>query len=397
MCLPMKKQLFSDLERYLRIVASFVFFCFFYAFPRKKNRWVFGAWFGKQASDNPRALFDFVQKNYPEIELIWVTDEKSCELPKCRIVKRNTLKGVYYASTASVAVFNQGFIDFCRFNVLGDCYKVQLWHGVPWKKIMFDAEPVPRTCINKFMMRMVYRLYESSVYIAPSDLYANQAKSAFHTEDGKILRVGQPRNEMLYDSLFCLKAKKSIQRECNVEPNKKIVAYMPTFRDYNDYVNSFAETQRQKNIEELAKQYDFVLIEKSHYANSKNINDKEFKSVFIRPNINAQLLLAGADLLITDYSSCFFDFLIRDKPIIHYVYDYDYYKNQDRGLYYDIDDVAAGSVAYDFNQLLHFLKLNLQNPEFEQERRCLCRKKFLPYETKDSSRIIVNRILKDLE
>lgn len=393
----MKGLSYPILERYLRIIVSYTIFVVFRVVPRKKNRWVFGSWFGKRASDNPRALFDFVQKNFPEIEMVWVTNEKSLDLPKCKIVKRNSFKGIFYASTASVAVFNQGFVDFCRFNVLGNSYKVQLWHGVPWKKIMFDAEPVPRMFIEKLMMKMVYRLYDSDVYITPSDLYANQAKSAFHTGFGKILKVGQPRNEVLFDNQFCIEAKKYLQQECNVGVDKKIVAYMPTFRDNNDYVESFSKLEKQKDIERLASQYDFVLIEKSHYVKSNNVTENDFKSVVVRPDIDAQLLLAGADLLITDYSSCFFDYLIRDNPIIHYVYDYDYYKNQDRGLYYDIEDVAAGSVAYDFEQLLFFLEKNLQNPNLDRKKRKMRREKYLPYESKDNCRIIVNRILRDLK
>lgn len=393
----LKRQSFSKLERYLRIIVSYTVFVAFKVVPRKKNRWVFGSWLGKHASDNPRALFDFVQKYYPELELIWVTDDKFCDLPNCKVVRRNSFKGIFYTSTASVAVFNQGFIDFCRFNVLGGAYRVQLWHGVPWKKIMFDAEPVPKTFVEKLMMGMVYRLYDFNVYITPSDLYAAQARSAFHTVDSKILRVGQPRNEVLFDSLFCSKAKRFLQQECDVAPSKKIIVYMPTFRDNNDFVESFSKAEIRQDIERLASQNDFILIEKSHYAKSGNITKINSKSVFIRSDIESQLLLAGADLLITDYSSCFFDFLLRDKPVIHYVYDYDYYKNQDRGLYYGIEDVAAGSVAYDFEQLLFFLEKNLQNPNLDREKRKMRREKYLPYESKDNCRIIVDRILRDLK
>ena len=51
--------------------------------------------------------------------------------------------------------------------------------------------------------------------------------------------------------------------------------------------------------------------------------------------------MAASDILVTDYSSCFFDFLILDRPIIHFLYDYDYYKEKDRGLYYEKEGVIC--------------------------------------------------------
>jgi CDP-glycerol glycerophosphotransferase (TagB/SpsB family) len=63
-------------------------------------------------------------------------------------------------------------------------------------------------------------------------------------------------------------------------------------------------------------------------------------------------LLLITDILITDYSSCYFDFTLLNRPIIHFVYDYDEYKNQDRGLYYDLEDVKGGYIVYEERQLV---------------------------------------------
>ena len=68
------------------------------------------------------------------------------------------------------------------------------------------------------------------------------------------------------------------------------------------------------------------------------------------------MFLAAADMLITDYSSCFFDYLITNRPIIHYLYDYDYYVKEDRGVYYDVMDVVAGDTPKTFRIRVRYMK-----------------------------------------
>jgi CDP-glycerol glycerophosphotransferase len=114
------------------------------------------------------------------------------------------------------------------------------------------------------------------------------------------------------------------------------------------------------------------------------------------PHLDAQTLLGAADILITDYSSCFFDYMIRNKPIIHFAYDYDYYKNQDRGLYYEIGEVAAGSVAYCQQDLFRAVEDNLIS-DVEHQRREKVREKFITYESPDSCKQIMEQIQKRIK
>ena len=88
--------------------------------PKKKNRWIFGAWFGNAVSDNTKAFYDYVCSRNPKIEKIWIaTDPSKVSLPGCIVVRRNSLKSLKYILTAKVAVMNQGFGDFSAYNFLG--------------------------------------------------------------------------------------------------------------------------------------------------------------------------------------------------------------------------------------------------------------------------------------
>ena len=358
---------------------------------KKKNRWIFGAWFGNAVSDNSKAFYDYIDHHYPDIEKIWIAnDPEKVDLPGGLVVRRNSLKSLKYILTAQVAVSNQGFGDFAAINLLGGCYKVQLWHGVAWKKIVQDALPKK----NVFYRKVFNFINRYDLYISPSEAYKQVVKSAFGTREENILLCGQPRNEVLFDEKFCCSAKKYIEEKIGVS-NKRLIVYMPTFRDKTEESFSFLNEEIYEQLKVLAEAEQFVIIEKAHYKAAKKTNSSAISQsvVFNLPQEDAAVLLGAADMLITDYSSCFFDFLIRNKPIIHYVYDYEYYKNRDRGLYYDISEVAAGTIAYKPEELLKAISDNLQK-DFGKEQRELIRQRFINFERPNNSEIIMKQIVK---
>lgn len=358
--------------------------------PKKRNRWIFGAWFGNAVSDNTKAFYDYIEENFPEIERIWVaTNPSKVDLPGCKVVKRNSLSSLKYILTAKVAVMNQGFGDFAAYNFLGGALKVQLWHGVAWKRIGRDSIPNLHGLYKK-----IYQLINHyDIYIAPSRKYGESVKTAFKTDESHILYIGQPRNEKLFSEKFKEQSRKYVEDRIGIS-DKKIIAYMPTFRDKTSDVFSFHQIETNKDFRDLANQFGFIVVEKLHYrSQQKQENTEDNKLVFGIPDIDATTLLGAADVLITDYSSCFFDFLIVDKPIIHYSYDYEYYKDKDRGLYYDISEVAAGSIAENQEELISAIADNMKD-DHEKERRNKIYKEFILFESFNNCEKIYQEIVK---
>ena len=345
--------------------------------PKKKNRWIFGAWFGNAFSDNTKALYDYVEANHPEIERVWISsDPAKADLPGCKVVKRNSFSSLKYILTANVAVMNQGFGDFAAFSFLGGAYKVQLWHGVAWKKIGRDAVPH----LHGFYEKIYQLINHYDLYIAPSRKYGETLKTAFKTDDSHILYVGQPRNEVLFSKVFKNESRIKIEKKTGIS-NKRIIAYMPTFRDKTSEVFSFHKIGTDARFLEAAEKHDFIVVEKLHYKNGQRAEIADEKNrVYSFPDVDAATLLGAADLLITDYSSCFFDYLITDKPVIHFAYDYEYYKNKDRGLYYDISEVAAGTVVNNEEELIAAIDDNLRNDPGKKQRARV-REQFITFES----------------
>ena len=373
---------------YLRTIFSCFSKTFTLIIPKKKNRWVFGAWYGNSASDNSKAIYDYITLNYPDIETIWFVNKPEKYSLSGKVVKRNSLKAIYYASTAQVAIFNQGYQDFATLNLLGGCFSAQMWHGVAWKKIGHDSKNESR------FVKAIYKYAENySLYIAPSEEYKHKLSSAFFVKEDKILSVGQPRNEIFFNPDGYTANHNLVSNKLGVN-NKKIIAYLPTFRDKREKTFSFFQEGIIEKITELGKELGFIIVEKSHFVdqNRQNSYEKENDVVFGCPDVDTQQLLAGADMLITDYSSCYFDFVLTDRPIIHFIYDYDYYKNDDRGLYYSADEAAAGQCVYSEDLLFSAIDDNLRNQNKYSERRQQIRNRFLNYENINNSQIIVDEV-----
>lgn len=385
----------GKMNDFFYVMLSCITKCISFLIPKKKSRWVFGAWFGNSISDNPEAVYRYIKANHPEIETAWILRNPGQYGKEFRVFKRNSLKGLWYVMRSQVAVFNQGYMDFSTVHVLGGVKTIQLWHGVAWKKIGADARPEKVTRKEKLYYRAFDWISLYDKYIAPSELYAKHVISAFKTEENHILKVGQPRNEILFQEENCQELRQRLLENLGIstDTDQKLVVYMPTFRDTKASSFSFFDKEIFEKINNLAKELDFYILEKSHHAEKREkLSEKPGDRLVSCQKEHAEILLASADVLITDYSSCFFDFLIRDKPIIHFAYDYEYYRDQDRGLYYGIDEISAGDVVYDFKSLLDCLRKNLQYPETNARKREKIRKQFITYECVDNSRIIVEEI-----
>ena len=363
--------------------------------PKKKNRWIFGAWFGNRISDNPYAFYRYMEKNHPETELIWIGNSaEEAEKFGVNFVKRDSWKGIRMCLTAKVCVMNQSYLDVASFNWIRRSYKLQLWHGVPWKKIGEDTKDEKTGFFHRISHATYLKANRCDLYIGPCDDTAKAVLSAFRTTEEHVLKVGQPRNEILMKEEECKAARARILPELG--SFDKVIVYMPTFRDGTEECFSLAEIG-DKIIPAL-EEANAVILEKQHYVAMQRGSEAgaESERILNVKQYDSQELLAMADILVTDYSSCFFDFILRDKPMIHFLYDYDRYRKDDRGLYYDKDYVTAGCVAEDKETLASELAKILRGKDEYVDRRHLIRDRFATYESVLNSEKIYQRVSMDI-
>ncbi len=365
---------------------------------KNNNCFVFGEWFGRKSIDNCLYLANYIQDKYPEYEIIWVSDKNSdLRLLDHRIkrIVRNTPESDRIVKNASVLIMNQGLGDFSTndsFNVSGPL-KVNLWHGIAWKKIGYDGVPNSgfiRNLEHKFQIW----IRRSDLYVSPSTEVRYVLKSAFLIRDKCFVNTGLPRNLIFYSNDLMTYCKERLLSLIN-RRKAIIISYLPTFRDYHVKPFAFSDIQ-DKDFWDWIEQNDLFIVQKAHFADNGKLKSNNQRIINV-DDISAQELMAASDMLITDYSSCFFDYLLLDRPIIHYLYDYEYYKNKDRGLYYNKKDVVCGAAPETIPELIKAIKENIENPNLYHDLRMERKQKFMTYESTDSCEIIVQRIFEEME
>lgn len=376
-------------------------------YKKDKNLWVFGEWFGKRCCDNCLYLANYVAEKYPSINLVWIAKEEadlSLLNKNIKVVLMDSSEAKKVLKRASVAVMNQNINDFSENNIsyFGKTITINLWHGIPWKKIFYDYIKFDNW-FKKLGSKLQNDLLKAKYFLALSDDFKDILERSVPLKEKNIILSGYPRNSIFYDKEIVSSMKDKVIKIINQDFNKnftdiKVITYMPTFRDKTSETFSFNSVENNDKLNEILKEHNAIIVQKAHFV---NINSKDFDSgngrIFNLNNISAQELLAASDILITDYSSCFFDYLILDRPIIHYLYDYDYYVNDDRGVYYKKEDVVSGDVAQNVDELINYIDINLKSSSNNKELRSLRRQKFLKYESSDSCQELCDFIFSKLK
>lgn len=372
---------------------------------REKNVWVFGEWLGEKCCDNCLYFANYVVCNHSKIKCVWIYKEgTNLSLLDDRVerVVMDTPEANSFLKHAGAVFFTHGMGDltFDYQHLYSGALAVDFWHGVPWKKIHADMYT---NKIKRAYWKYQTRMFEGNVYLSTSDVFSRIIQSAFGCKRDSIIESGYPRNSIFYNPEELLKCRNNLIKRLSctnpsISQKTHIIAYMPTFRDKGETENMDIMIRDNETINNVLESNNAVIVKKSHFVNQHNNTSIDGSSRFVGvENISSQELLASADLLITDYSSCFFDYLVLDRPIIHFLYDYDYYSSKDRGVYYTKEQVVCGDTAFDLQQLSVLLKQNLLNPQKDHNLRVLRRNQFMTYESEQSCEVIFADITRRLE
>src|SRR5699024_2032703 len=125
--------------------------------------------------------------------------------------------------------------------------------------------------------------------------------------------------------------------------------YAPTWRDNDFYAIGRYKLNLQLDLEKMQEQLggDYIVLIRAHYLVAEHLDLTSFKGfvqdVSLYPDINELYLMS--DLLITDYSSVFFDYANLERPMIFFTYDIESYRDELRGFYFDFENEAPGPIV----------------------------------------------------
>lgn len=350
-------------------VLRLVYFFYKLTNPMNDKAVLFISFMGEQYSDNPRALYEYMisVEEYSQFSYYWVFKDPDKfkfyeKLKGVQVVRYGS--GGYYKACASAKYW----ISNARMrNELtkrkGQIY-LQTWHGTPLKKLGYDIEVEDFKDIGGDLKNLTqnYSL-DAKRYdymLSASEFYSKHIGSAFGLDRiGKadiFLEYGYPRNDVLfrYDEVLV----HSIKEELGLDFNRKVILYAPTFREAD--VGAFGYEHCLKlDLRKLEQELsgDYLILLRLHYYVSKSLDLSDFGDFVydVSSYSDVAYLYLISDLLVTDYSSVFFDYANLERPIIFYMYDLKEYNRSMHDFYLSLDELP-GPIVYDEERLLKAIK-----------------------------------------
>lgn len=347
-----RKYLKKTYKRLFRLIGSL---------PARKNLIVFESFRGTQYSCNPRAIYEYLLDHHPRYRMYWSVDKKKTdyfEAHRIPYIRRFSLKWLFTMASARFWITNSRMPlwlpkpKHTRY--------VQTWHGTPLKKLAGDMEEVyiPGTNTIKYKRNFFRESGKWNFLISPNAYASAIFRRAFLF--GKtMVESGYPRNDYLYKNNNPSMIKQ-LKQKYDIPLDKKVLLYAPTWRDDQFYKKGHYKFDLDLDLRLLQQAYgdQYVIILRMHYLIAENFDLTPYKGFAYdySTNVDIRDLYLISDILITDYSSVFFDFANLKRPIIFYVYDLDRYRDTLRGFYFDIERDAPGPLVKTTGEVIEVVR-----------------------------------------
>ncbi len=332
------------------LILPFVFLLSF-IIKKKKGLFVFWSIDWRRISWNSKAMFEFYKKKWIN-NVFYMIKNKELLLSE-KIIYIYSFRAIFLLLKAQYIFTDSSASSVSPFFVLFGNFKIiRLWHWDWFKKINFESEKYMKSIwiIWKFLLKNEYK--NNIIIPVWNELNRKTMNLAFLWSDiAKITWL--PRNDIFFWNNEIIYEK--VCKNINLKQYKKIFIYAPTRRDTESKIKPFSKDILNKiNNYLLNNNYLFII---SWHIQTDNIVFTEMSNIINNSWIDIQELLVVSDVLITDYSSIFVDFLLTNKPIIFYAYDLDSYLTNDREMYFNYEDVVINdTLVKDENDFFNVLK-----------------------------------------
>lgn len=315
---------------------------------------VFNAFNGKSYTCTPKAVYEYMVASgkYEDYKFVWVVRDMEKyafleENPNTTIVKNRTKEYERALASAKYWICNYRIYDYIYPKA--DQYYVQCWHGTPLKRLGYDIEHSDNAMNSQQEIRDKYRTdaEKFSFILSPSAFASEKFISAWNlAETGqadKVVEVGYPRDDFMIN--FTEEDVKRIKESLELPADKKILLYAPTWRDNQHsagvgyvYSNPVDFGKLRESLSD-----EWVILFRAHYlvANAFDFDEYEGFVYNVSKYDDINDLYVISDMLITDYSSVFFDYANLKRPVLYYMYDLEYYKDELRGFYIELSELPG--------------------------------------------------------
>ena len=363
------------------VLISFLYFII-YPFYRNRRIWLYHDR-PEFADDNARHLFEYSINKKDGVSKYYVLNESSNDFNEMKKISKNILKfgsykhKIYYLLSEKIisSYVNESFINPYYYKT------PSLYNGLKTAKRYFLQHGVTKDNISEFIKKYDKNL---SLIVTVSDHeHDSFLEPGYNYDENIIQTLGFPRFDKLEDERI------------------KQILFVPTWRielenetlfvtsDYYKRLNSFLNNNK---LHKILKENNYKFVFKPHpeivkYIHLLNIPDY----IEISESESYQELFKKSSLLITDYSSVFFDFAYIKKPVIYYQNNDYHYKEG----YFNYENMGFGQIVHDEHELIKLIKQYIENDCMIEDKYVERINDFFKYNDRNNSKRVYEWILND--
>ncbi len=309
--------------------------------PKDKQLILFSAWFGEKYIDSSRYQFEYCLNN-KLFKPVWYTRNKvlyhSLKESGIPVVYSKSLRSLILQLRAIMFVSSVQLADFPPY-FLGKCIYFDLGHGFPIKESGYEQPDTTQKQIefDTLVQKMI------RYYMCSSSTWVNEITTrSFHLKPEQDVFCNKPRTDVLFDEKMRAGKNQIVEQLKN---GKKAIVYMPTQRSLGKVPIQIDKILDLPKVQSICEEHSCVFLIKKHFYHRNEVEHLErFPNIFDITNedIDPEVLTYQADALISDYSAAYIDYLLLDRPIIFYAFDFESYLRHERNMYLKFEDIHAG-------------------------------------------------------
>ncbi len=339
---------------------------------------------------NLKYLYMYLTGLEENAEFVFLTGKKEV----FNTLKEKQIKVWFYPSASTmlrllrtrlIIVDGNEWVKQLKYYFLAGSKKTQVWHGTGIKTIGLLKPKIKSLNKLQKMVRKENTYYD--LVVLSSDYQVEKRSGAFRY--GRLQVNGLPRNDIFFNPELIKCSNLNCDHRLLDEAVKykekgyQVIAYVPTWRKYNYTFKHLS----LKDINDFASHNSLIFVIKLHPKHKCLLDLSDYRHVFEYDQYSdIYPLLTYTDLLITDYSSIYLDFLLTGRPIVFYPYDGEEYIGEERELLLDYKQVTPGPVCYSQEELEQQISAFLVQGRdaFASDREAI-RKLFFKYQDGNSS------------
>lgn len=376
-----------------RAFSRFLYERYFVKKPVKQNWVICESFFAKNYSDSPKYIYEYLNKNFPgKYRYIWVIDKKNTKVPfRHTKVKRFSFRYSYYMARSKYFVFNVRQPEWIKKRK-GTIF-LETWHGTPLKKLVFDQGDI--SSASPRYKDQFYNQSRAWDYLIAANKFSSDIFKRCFMFHKTMLETGYPRNDILhYDNKE--EIAKKIKDKLKIPKDKKTILYAPTWRDDEFYTKGRYKFSLKLDLQMLKEKLgdEYVIILRTHYfiADSLDVTGLEGFAYNCSKYDDISELYLISDLLITDYSSVFFDYSNLKRPMLFFTYDLEKYRDVLRGFYIDIEEELPGPMLFTTEEVVTAVK-NIDKLQVKYQKKYdAFYEKFCAWEDGNASKRVVEAV-----